>query len=35
MPFVDAKSFPKMNARFEVIIERGKKQARKLEEDEK
>jgi len=35
MPFVDAENFPKINGRFETIIERGKKDARKLEEDEK
>jgi hypothetical protein len=29
MPFVDADLFPKMNGRFETIIERGKKEARK------
>ena len=35
MPFVDAEIFPKMNGRFETIIERGKKQARKNKEDKK
>lgn len=34
MPFVDADLFPKMNGRFETIIERGKKKARKKKEDE-
>jgi len=34
MPFVDAEVFPKMNGRFETIIERGKKKARKTKEDE-
>lgn len=35
MPFVDADLFPKMNGRFETIIERGKKEARKNKEVEK
>ena len=35
MPFVDAEIFPKMNGRFETIIERGKKEARKNKEDRK
>ena len=35
MPFVDAELFPKMNGRFETIIERGKKEARKNKEGEK
>lgn len=35
MPFVDAENFPMINGRFETIIERGKKDARKLAEDEK
>ena len=35
MPFVDAELFPKMNGRFETIIERGKKEARKNKEDKK
>ena len=35
MPFVDAESFPKMNGRFETIIERGEKEARKNKEDDK
>lgn len=35
MPFVDADIFPKMNGRFETIIQRGKKEARKREEEEK
>ena len=35
VPFVDADLFPKMNGRFETIIERGKKEARKNKEVEK
>lgn len=35
MPFVDADLFPKMNDRFEKIIERGKKEAKKNKEDRK
>ena len=35
MPFVDKKDFPKMDGRFETIIERGKKEAKKNKEDEK
>ena len=35
MPFVDAEIFPKMNGRFETIIERGEKEARKNKENEK
>ena len=35
MPFVDAENFPKMNGRFETIIERGEKEARKNKEDDK
>ena len=35
MPFVDADLFPKMNGRFETIIQRGEKKARKEKEGEK
>ena len=35
MPFVDAELFPKMNGRFETIIQRGKKKAKKKKEEEK
>ena len=35
MPFVDAEIFPMMNGRFETIIERGKKEAKKNKENEK
>ena len=35
MPFVDKKDFPKMDGRFETIIERGKKEAKKNKVDEK
>jgi hypothetical protein len=35
MPFVDAEIFPKMNGRFETIIQRGKKKAKKEKEEEK
>ena len=35
MPFVDAELFPKMNGRFETIIQRGKKKAKEQKEEEK
>ena len=35
MPFVDDALFPKMNGRFETIIQRGKKKAKKSEEEGK
>ena len=35
MPFVDAKLFPKMNGRFETIVQRGRKKAKKQQEDAK
>jgi len=35
MPFVDAELFPKMNGRFETIIQRGRKKAKKQQEDAK
>ena len=35
MPFVDADLFPKMNGRFETIVQRGEKKAREEKEGEK
>ncbi len=35
MPLVDGELFPKMNGRFETIIQRGEKKAKKEKEDEK
>ena len=35
MPFVDEELFPKMNGRFETIIQRGKKKAKRKKGEEK